>query len=226
MSTQKDEEGQRLGQVADRETEPGRKGSGSGVPGLVWVDCHDPGEAFRLQSILEAWGYEVHCGRRPPAKASPSLVVYGPSAREAGHVASEVRRLGELTLGAPILVLGPSPDLPLARTALRAGADGFLHARMPPEQLVRALEVALEGEVVVPRALLKELTGKETSLDPDVLTPRQREVLELVAEGLSNAQIANRLFLTEFTVKQHLYKAYRLLGVRNRIQATRLLNDA
>jgi len=198
----------------------------SGVPLLVWVDCHDPGEAFRLQGILKAWGYEVHRDRRPPAKASPSLVVYGPGVGEAEDVASKVRRLGSLIPGAPILVFGPSPDLPLARTALRAGANGFLHAQMPSEQVVRALEVASEGEVVVPRDLLKELTKRETSVDPDVLTPRQREVLELVAEGLSNAQIADRLFLTEFTVKQHLYKAYRLLGVRNRVQATRVLKDA
>jgi DNA-binding NarL/FixJ family response regulator len=218
--------GQRLRLVANRETEPGRKGLGSGVPGLVWVDCHDPGEAFRLQNILETRGYEVHRGRRPPAKASPSLVVYGPSVGVAGDVASQVRRLGKQIPGAPVLVFGSSPDLPLARTALRAGANGFLHARMPPEQVVRALKVASEGEVVVPRDLLKELTRKEASIDPDVLTPRQREVLELVAEGLSNAQIADRLFLTEFTVKQHLYKAYRLLGVRNRVQATRVLKDA
>jgi DNA-binding NarL/FixJ family response regulator len=142
---------------------------------------------------------------------------------ETEDVASEVRRLGELTSSAPILVFGVSPDLLLAQTALRAGADGFIHARMPPEQVIRALEVASDGEVVVPRDLLKELTRKDTSVDPDVLTPRQREVLELVAEGLSNAQIADRLFLTEFTIKQHLYKAYRLLGVRNRVQATRIL---
>jgi DNA-binding NarL/FixJ family response regulator len=193
------------------------------VPGLVWIDCHDPGEAFRLQSVLEARGYEVHRGRRPPTKANPSLVVYGPSVGETEDVASEVRRFGELTSSAPVLVFGASPDLLLSQTALRAGAAGFIHARMPPEQVSRALEVASDGEVVVPRDLLKELTRKETSVDPDVLTPRQREVLELVAEGLSNAQIADRLFLTEFTIKQHLYKAYRLLGVRNRVQATRIL---
>lgn len=86
-----------------------------------------------------------------------------------------------------------------------------------------ALEVASKGEHVVPRELLKALARTEASVNPDVLTPRQREVLELVAEGLSNAQIARRLFLTEFTVKQHLSKAYRLLGVRNRNQAVSFL---
>jgi len=55
------------------------------------------------------------------------------------------------------------------------------------------------------------------------LSARQREVLELVAEGLPNAQIAQRLFITESTVKQHLYKAYKTLGVRNRREAAKFL---
>jgi DNA-binding NarL/FixJ family response regulator len=192
--------------------------------GPVWVACHDPAEAYRLQKILETGGYEVHRGRRPPAKANPYLIVYGPDVEAAGDVASEVRRLGAEASGAPVLVFGPSAELPLARAALRAGAKGFIHAQMPPEQVVRALEVVTrKGEHVVPRELLKALAEAEAPVDPDVLTPRQREVLELVTEGLSNAQIARRLFLTEFTVKQHLSKAYRLLGVRNRNQAASVL---
>jgi DNA-binding NarL/FixJ family response regulator len=210
--------------VAYEETESGRKGSGPlRLSGLVWVDCHDPGEAFRLQKILEAAGYEVHRGRRPPAKGSPSLAIYGPESEEATGVASEVKRLVAEAPGAPILVFGPSAKLQLARAALRAGASGFLHAQMPPEQVVRALEVASAGEHVVPRELLKALSEAGAPVDPYVLTPRQREVLDLVAEGLSNAQIARRLFLTEFTVKQHLSKAYKLLGVRNRNQAVGVL---
>jgi DNA-binding NarL/FixJ family response regulator len=196
---------------------------GSGTSGLVWVDCHDPAEAFRLQQILETEGYEVYRGRQPPVQASPSLVIYGPDVDEAAEVASEVRRLDAEAPGAPALVFGLSAELPLARAALRAGARGFIHALMPPEQVVRALEVASKGEAVIPRELTKALLEVEAQVDPDVLTPRQREVLELVAEDLSNAQIARRLFLTEFTVKQHLSKAYRRLGVRNRNQATSVL---
>jgi DNA-binding NarL/FixJ family response regulator len=58
-----------------------------------------------------------------------------------------------------------------------------------------------------------------------VLTPRQREILELVVEGLSNARIAERLFLTESTIKQHLRAAYKLLNVRNRTEAAKLLRE-
>jgi DNA-binding NarL/FixJ family response regulator len=57
-----------------------------------------------------------------------------------------------------------------------------------------------------------------------LLSARQREVLELAAEGLPNAEIAQRLFVTESTVKQHLYKAYKTLGVRNRREATKVLS--
>ncbi len=212
--------------MVEKERNIGSQASTSGSSRPVWVHCHDPGEAFRLQKILETEGYEVHRGRRPPAKPSPSLVVYGPEVEEAAEVASEIRRLVAEFPGAPILVFGPSAELQLARAALQAGANGFLHAQMPPEQVVRALEVASKGEHVVPRELLKALAEAEAPVDPDILTPRQREVLELVAEGLSNAQIARRLFLTEFTVKQHLSKAYRLLGVRNRNQAASVLRKS
>jgi DNA-binding NarL/FixJ family response regulator len=61
--------------------------------------------------------------------------------------------------------------------------------------------------------------------DSTVLTPRQRQIVGLVCEGLSNAQIAKRLFLTESTVKQHLRAAYKLLNVRNRVQAAKLLYE-
>jgi DNA-binding CsgD family transcriptional regulator len=54
-----------------------------------------------------------------------------------------------------------------------------------------------------------------------LLSARQQEILELVAKELSNAQIAQRLFVTESTVKQHLYKAYKILGVRNRREAAK-----
>ena len=56
-----------------------------------------------------------------------------------------------------------------------------------------------------------------------LLSARQREILELVGEELSNAQIARRLFITESTVKQHLHKAYKILGVRNRREAAKFL---
>jgi DNA-binding NarL/FixJ family response regulator len=83
--------------------------------------------------------------------------------------------------------------------------------------------VAAEGKLVVPRELLDDLLTGEPTIDLALLTHRQQEVLRLVGEGLSNAYIAKRLFLSESTVKQHLRKTYRVLGVRNRNEAARAL---
>ena len=71
--------------------------------------------------------------------------------------------------------------------------------------------------------LVSEMVAKER--DPDLLSlgSRKLEILEMVAEGLSNAQIGKRLYLSESTVKQHLRSAYRALGVKNRTQAARLV---
>jgi DNA-binding NarL/FixJ family response regulator len=137
-----------------------------------------------------------------------------------------VDRLRELSPDAsPILIFATHLDLPLARDALRVGASGFIHAEMTPNQLARAVAVALKGELVAPRELLRYLLAEETA-NLGVLSARQREILELVVEGLSNAEIARRLFLSESTIKQHLRAAYKLLGVNNRTEAANLIRGS
>jgi DNA-binding NarL/FixJ family response regulator len=112
--------------------------------------------------------------------------------------------------------------MPLARDALQAGASGFVHAQMTPAQLVRALAAAIRGELVAPRGLLRYVLGKERHSNLDVLSARQREILGLVVEGFSNAEIGRRLYLSESTIKQHLRAAYKLLGVSNRTEAANI----
>ena len=125
------------------------------------------------------------------------------------------------------MVLAPCPDARLARAAVRAGARGFVHAGMPPEQIVRAVSVAAEGEeLALPRGLLEGLVAEGRGPDLSALSPRQREVSELVAEGLSNAEIARALYVAESTVKQHLRRAYGALGVKNRREAAAALRSA
>jgi DNA-binding NarL/FixJ family response regulator len=191
--------------------------------GLVWVTCPCPVVAAGLEKTLGAKAH-IHRGQEPPVN-TPSLVVLCANGEE--DVAPEVRYLQSLAPDSPVLVLGPHAELPLARSALRAGARGFIHAQMPPEQVVRALEVSAKGEHVVPRELLKALMEEKRSSTEDLaeLTPQKREILGLVAEGLSNAQIARRFFLSESTIKQHLRGVYKVLGVRNRYQAARLLRQ-
>jgi DNA-binding NarL/FixJ family response regulator len=124
---------------------------------------------------------------------------------------------------ASVLVFSMRVDLPLARTAFRAGARGFIHAGMSPDQVARAVEVAARGEIVAPRQLVEHLLTNEDPVDLEMLSARQREALELVVEGLSNAQIAQRLYLSESTIKQHLRAAYKVLGVKNRNEAARMI---
>jgi len=115
---------------------------------------------------------------------------------------------------------GAVGDGPVTGTALEARASGLLRAGMRPEQILRAVRVALRGETVLPRHLLLEWVDEQRPPDLGVLlSARQREILELVVKGSTNAEIAGRLFLSESTIKQHLRAAYKTLGVRNRRDA-------
>ncbi len=192
--------------------------------GLVWIDCPYPVAAIGLARILES-AARVHVGREVPTGESPSLIIIFPIYSEEG-LSESMKRIRKTNPDTPVLVFGLHPDPPLVRAALKVGARGFIHAMMQPEQVIRALEVAAEGEIVVPRKLLKYLISDEDTVDFDVLSARQREILELVGEGLSNAQISKRLFLAESTVKQHLRAAYKLLGVSNRTEAAKVVRNA
>ena len=185
--------------------------------GVVWIKSSSSVLSMRLESALKTSGTPVHRGPKPPMP-EPSVVVYSLENNN-GHVAPDMRLLKELAPDAAVVVFGPSADVALARTALQAGADGFLHADMPPEKIVRGLEKAHEGEQVLPRELLRGLIAKNRTPDLSRLSPRQAGILGMVAEGLSNAQIAKRLYLSESTIKQHLRAAYKILGVKNRHQA-------
>jgi DNA-binding NarL/FixJ family response regulator len=96
-----------------------------------------------------------------------------------------------------------------------------VHAQMHPAQVVSAVEVVQRGELAAPRQLLGYFFSQNENPKLGDLTARQREILEMVVEGLSNAQIARRLYLSESTIKQHLGAVYKELGVSNRTQAAK-----
>jgi DNA-binding NarL/FixJ family response regulator len=115
--------------------------------------------------------------------------------------------------------------------ALRAGVSGFLLKVSPPEQLVAAVRtVAGGGGLLDPAVTLRVIesfasapsTPREQGRLLAELTEREREVLRLVARGLSNAEIAARLYLGEATVKTHVSRVLAKLGVRDRVQAVAL----
>jgi DNA-binding NarL/FixJ family response regulator len=112
--------------------------------------------------------------------------------------------------------------------ALRAGAAGFLLKDAPRERLVEAIRVVHAGEALlspsITRRLVEEFAARTDPLEPSAalleeLTPREREVLVLVARGLSNGEIAKRLVVTEATVKSHVGSLLMKLGLRDRVQA-------
>jgi DNA-binding NarL/FixJ family response regulator len=112
--------------------------------------------------------------------------------------------------------------------ALRAGASGFLLKRSSPEQLVAAIHTVAEGEALlspsvtrrlIDRVSVQPLIGGEDDPRLAELTPREREVLELIAQGLSNAEIASALVVERTTVKTHVKRVLMKLGARDRVQA-------
>jgi DNA-binding NarL/FixJ family response regulator len=162
----------------------------------------------------------VHRGPKPPGEA-PSCVILCANSHQS--LAERLEFYRELSPDAPpVVVFGLQLDLPLARDALRAGASGFVHAEMTPDQVVRAVAVASKGELVAPRELLRYVLMEDQSGDLTALSARQREILGYVVEGLSNAEIGKRLYLSESTIKQHLRSAYKLLEVSNRTEAANL----
>jgi DNA-binding NarL/FixJ family response regulator len=118
--------------------------------------------------------------------------------------------------------------------AMRAGASGFLLKDMPGEDIVSAIRKAADGvdallAPTVTRRLIDRFTTEELRpVGPalDRLTPREVDVLRLVGRGRSNAEIAGELFIGETTVKTHVGRVLMKLGLRDRVQAAILANEA
>ncbi len=116
--------------------------------------------------------------------------------------------------------------------ALRVGASGFMLKDAPPEEIVAAVRIVANGEALlapaITRAVIEEFARRPPSEPPsprpqppalEELTPREREVLELLARGLSNPEICERLVVSEATTKTHVARILQKLALRDRIQA-------
>jgi DNA-binding NarL/FixJ family response regulator len=191
--------------------------------GLVWVVAPSYSIAVAgLKQTLEGRA-EVRIGGESCA-GSPSCVVLYAGGTEEGCLLG-MGRIRERYPGVPLLVFGSQLDLGLAWAALKNGADGFVHAQMDPQRVLRAVEVVQKGELAAPRELLRYLLSHNENPKMEDLSARQREILEMVVEGLSNAEIAGRLYLSESTIKQHLRAVYKVLGVHNRTEAAKLMRE-
>jgi DNA-binding NarL/FixJ family response regulator len=111
--------------------------------------------------------------------------------------------------------------------ALRAGASGFLLKDAPPEQLVDGIRAVVSGERLLSPAITTRMVEAYLNHPPagprplalSSLTPRESEILVLLARGLSNAEIAERLVVSDATVKTHVARVLMKLGLRDRVQA-------
>jgi DNA-binding NarL/FixJ family response regulator len=130
--------------------------------------------------------------------------------------------------GAPrVIVLTTFDTDAEAFASLRAGASGFLLKSAPPEDLLTAIRTVAEGDAVVAPRVTRRLLDRYAATfgperEPDAgwraLTDREREVVLLIAQGLSNAEIAARLVIAEATVKTHVGRILAKLGLRDRVQ--------
>ncbi len=168
------------------------------------------GESFTL--VAAGTLAELEAARTEP----PDVVLWDVGLRLAGTEG----RLEAPDLGAPVLAL--VPDEAAGEQALMAGARGLLFRDAAPGALLAALQAVARGLTVFDPALSPaRSTTRAAALptSPEALTPREREVLALLAEGLSNKAIADRLAISEHTAKFHVNAVLAKLGVQRRTEA-------
>jgi DNA-binding NarL/FixJ family response regulator len=198
----------------------------------------------------------VRRGLRMLVESEPDLEVVGEAAdgAEAIELARRTRphlvlldirmpRIDGLTAARRILELPHAPHVLMLTTfdedenvyeALRIGTSGFLLKAAPPEQLLEAIRAVRAGKALIDPAVTKRLIEAFSRQAPPrppppelaELTPRELEVLGLVARGLNNAEIARELVVSEATVKTHINRLLMKLGLRDRTQAVVLAYEA
>ena len=156
---------------------------------------------------------------------APDVVVMDLAMPGGGGI-DATRRISALSPATRILILTVSEDPHDLLDVLKAGARGYVLKGVAAQGLIHAIRAVVAGEVYVTAALagtiLHDMT-RQTPLDPfDHLTGRERDVLELVARGMTNREIGEELYLAEKTVKHHMTNVLQKLQVRSRVEAALL----
>jgi DNA-binding NarL/FixJ family response regulator len=141
-----------------------------------------------------------------------------------GEGAVRLLRLLQPSQAARVLIVGNDDGHDTPAEWVRAGAAGYLSRRATPAEVGKAVICAARGERWVSRraasiALEQLLAASEAPPHKELLTPREREIIRLVARGCRNSEVAAALYISEKTVKTHLSSIFRKLGARDRVQA-------
>lgn len=155
-------------------------------------------------------------------RVQPDLVLIDPVIEGHDGRSSTLAHLQAAQVSTKLVLLTTRVDTRVARALVRYGAEGLVLRSSPTAKVVSVLLQVADGQVVFPGGVMAYLSW------PDVLaglSERQRDVLELVASGASNAEIGARLCISPNTVKFHLREIYVRLGVRNRVEAARALQE-
>jgi NarL family two-component system response regulator LiaR len=175
-----------------------------------------------LEALLKPYADRVtvvELSTVPALESSPDVILLDTFARAEG----QELELGNLRAhtGSKVVVYSWRASLRLVEDALAKGADGYVTKGMPADELVGALEAVAAGRQVVPDRGLHldaDRTGTWPGQD-EGLTARESEVVALIAQGLSNREIAAQAFLSINSIKSHIRTAYRKMGVTRRSQA-------
>jgi DNA-binding NarL/FixJ family response regulator len=191
-----------------------------------------------LCTILQRSGVEVlgeaADGREAVAQARrlrPDVVVMDVRMPRLDGIAATRELLHGRSDGPRVLVLTTFDLDEYVYEALRAGASGFLLKDAPPQRLVAAVHAVHEGDALLAPQITRRLVERYAAPMRDApgldeLTSREREVLVLIARGLSNAEIGDQLVLSLPTVKTHVSRVLMKLGLRDRVQAVVLAYEA
>ncbi len=215
---------------------PDSPGKSESAPPLVVIASSVAGLRQRCRQALFN-GYSIHesadCGEleRGIVGHRPAAVLLDITLPGLGG-ASGIASVQKLRAAAKIIVLTEAPDEREGIAILKAGARGYCHRDIDIALLEKATHVVLKGEIWVGRKLIPHLLEELTVLTEqrrrdapsksderlERVTPREREIVDLLSAGASNKEIAKRLNVTERTVKAHLTAIFRKLGLSGRLQ--------
>ena len=186
-----------------------------------------------LRLALDGWGFEIRSDVGDARAAVEAAERFRPDVCLLGLdlTGDALGAVADIASSVPVVVLADSVDEDELLAYLRAGASGYLLKDIDTRRLPAILKRVGEGEAVLPRALvaplireLRELEGRARFAHR--LTAREYEVLELLREGLTTADVAEHLFVAPVTVRTHVAAILKKLGVPDRPAAIRVLEDA